>query len=241
MTVVGGSLGNVAGNVLGVTAVPALKANVFDSGLGKPQRTVVREAVIDLLQRLLIANGGYLQAVEESAVRVRGEHDDEGFMEIFDRLQGRAPSVLVYLGDKPYTPAGAAEMWTAEIDVHVYLLVNSLRGITARLSRDVVALGNPQRDPGVEVALEHIEELLIGQCPGGTKGQIREIRPQRETHVGTEQGFEMWEQIYTVRVSRSIRAKRDLTVDLKAINTYARLADQQTDADPPIVEADTEL
>ena len=217
--------GAYSGSWEGDRPKPSFNPYVFDTGAGKSQRQIVLEGVISLLQRLHVANGGYLQAIEPSAIMMRGKFDDENSGYVLDQLQGRAPGVLVTTGDKALHTAGSLPFqWRGTLDVHVYVLVNSLRSRMTRQTGDVVSAAQPTADPGAFTILEHLEELLIGQRPGGNEGKTDELRPVSETQINVNGEFELWQQTYNLWVPRSINGKRDLTQYLTQINHSSRLA-----------------
>jgi hypothetical protein len=236
----GGIAGNIGGGWIGALSVPSMNVRQFDTGLGKSLRALVQDGVIDLLQRMLRENGGYIQAIEPTSVIVRGANDEQGLALILDQLQGRSPAILVATGDKSYSAAGIGGFrWRAELRVHVYFVNNSLRSRLARLVGDVVSDADSSADPGVHIAMEHAEELLVGSIPGGTLNMVQSIVPNEETQLGEDAKQELWHQVYTVEVSRSINAKRDITLELERIDAYHRLADQQQPTDAPIVATQT--
>lgn len=210
----------------------------FDTGLGKSQRAIVQDAMIELLSRLHRDNGGYLRAIEPTSTVIRGVDDDQGIGLVYDQLKGQAPAIVIATGDKEYKPAGDTDRWEASLTVHVYALVNSMRSRIARTAGDVVAAADPMADPGVFVILEHVEQLLIGTDPGGTKGVLKRVRPQAEHRIDGDLALELWEQRYTVWAGRTINSNRDIDLELKAFETYSRLATQLR-SDPALVETNT--
>lgn len=235
--------GKVTGSVGGAWAGrPAIAPNptLFDHGLGRPQREIIQAGVVDLLARLRVDQGGYLQAIEPTDVVVRGVNDEEHLGLIYDQLQGRAPAILVATGDKDYTPVSTAtHEWKGPISVHVYFFANSLRSRLSRLTGDAQSKASQIADPGLYVMMEHAEQLLIGErCTGNTS--IKELRPVSEGSLGSDNEIAIWQQTYSVLVTRSIREKRDLALELKQINTYHRLS-QQAPTDTPVVSTETDV
>src|SRR5690606_10774480 len=110
------------------------------------------------------------------------------------------------------------------LDVHVYFLHNSARSLMARVEADVVSAGDgedlegdPSADPGLDVAMQCAEELLVGQHPERPapnppnapskevgSGVIRHIELKREEELVTDNQQTLWEQTYAVGISRSI-------------------------------------
>lgn len=218
-----------------------LSTYLFDTGLGKPQRLIVLDAVVELLSRLHRLNGGYLEAIETSSSLVDERRDDNDMIDILDQLGGRVPGVLVSCGDREFDPAGATSQWQGPVEVHVYFMTNSMRDRMTRVGGDVEALATPTADPGVFVMMEHALQLLAGQKPGGNAAQsIKELRPTREHRVGTDGDHELWRQVYSVQLVNSVNHKRDIDLDLKLIAAYHRTADQAS-SDAPILTTETDI
>lgn len=235
--------GGYSGNAGGVANIPGFNSKLFDHALGKPLRALVQDAIVNLLARLDVANGGYLLAIEPTTTQIHGiaGGDEQGLALLYDQLRGRAPAILVTTCDKSYSPAGDSFRWLGKLNVEIYFFVNSLRSRIARLAGDVVSDFDPLADPGIYVIMEHVEELLIGQNPGGTLGQIKELRPVAENQIAGDDEVEIWRQVYSVVLARSINDKRDIDLELREIATYHRLADHQADTDEPIVTTETDL
>lgn len=232
--------GRYVSGYAGARYAPALRSSfLFDGGLHKPQRAVVQDACVLLLQRLLKLNGGYLEAVEATDSQVHSVDDGDEINDMIDQLGGRMPAVLIATGDGDIDTAGDVSRWQTDLEVHVYFLNNNARSRISRTVQDVVALADPTADPGVFVAMEHVRMLLAGQKPGGMT-QLKELRPIRERRVGTDGERVVWEQIYRTKVSVQVDLKRDISLELTQINTYNRLA-EQTASDEPLVSAETKV
>lgn len=232
--------GRYVSGYAGARYAPTLRSTfLFDGGLNKPQRAVVQDAVVLLLERLQIANGGYLACVEATDSQVHTPDDADEVNDMIDQVGGRMPALLVATGDAELDTAGDVSVWQSELDVHLYFLNNNARSRIARTVQDVVALADPKADPGVFVAMEHARMLLAGQIPGGIM-QLKRLRPIRERRVGTNGVMVVWEQIYRTKVSVQVDLKRDIALELTQINTYNRLAEQAS-TDEPIVSTETEL
>lgn len=200
----------------------------FDGGLSLPYRTMVRNAVIARLEPLLRANEGFLATIVKLPGRLQ-RLDDEGSAKLFMQVLGRAPAIGVACGDR----TGQSNSHTGKraltfLDVHIYFLNNSGRSLMARIESDVVSAGdgdelepNAAADPGLDVAMQCAEELLTGEqlerapvappaapAPNAGTGVIRHLEFKREEEIVTSNQVTVWEQTYTVGVSRSIDRTR---------------------------------
>lgn len=203
-------------------------AHTFDHGLAKPLRTLVREGVIARLGRLLISAGGYLSAIIPVGSVVRGTEDVDGISYMFDALNGRAPAIAVAIGDETFTPAGmSGYQWRSTLDVRVYAITNNLRSREARQAADVVALASNAKDPGIDILLEHLAQLLIGYqiaSSSSPKGQqIFELRPTRQQELVNNNAMALWEAVFTVDLSREINAKRDVNTAITSLWTFTKI------------------
>lgn len=237
----GGSfVGTYSGPLAGTPyAKKLLSVAVFDGGLGKPQRAVVIDSMIVLLDRLRREQGGYVQAIEGTTTIARGVGDEEACADVNDQLMGRAPGILIATGDMDFDTAGDTDRWKSPLRVHVYFYVNSMRDrFDGRGTADVVALADGTADPGAFVLLEHARMLLAAQRPGGKS--LAELRPLTERRIATDGDREIWEQIYICNVSQIVNVKRDIALELKQINTYNRLS-EQLDSDAPIVSIESKV
>lgn len=184
----------------------------FDTGLAKPQRTLIREAIIAKLAPLLTtANPArYVAAIKPLPRALRGEGDGDGFAMLKYEVAGKAPCILVAVGRKRYDSSVNPLEARGELEVAIYLVSSHARGIVSgRLAIDAVATADLTKDPGIEVMLEHVEELLLGQ-PLGIAG-VDMLRPTDEDEVVTFEDFTAWELRFVVAVERVINPNRDET------------------------------
>lgn len=209
----------------------------FDTGLALAQRTVLRRGAIALLAELA-RPVGYLQAVIGWGGTIRSHQDIDGIDQLHAALSGRAPGIAVSLLDAETTDrtiGGFASK--AQIEMSVYFYSNHSRGdVEGRLEPDNVALVDDTADPGLEIAMEHAKELLIGQYPGSHKS-IKQIALQREEHLVTTE-FTIFVQRYVVLVDQIINRDRKVTQRVTEFMTTVRHA---TDEEPPILQALTVL
>ncbi len=207
-------------------------AHAFDTALPRPQRTTIRTGAVALLAGLK-RPAGYLQAVIPWGGVLRGYTDDEGIDLLWKALQGRAPAIAVALGDRTNAPAGMGGFNSkGALELLVYFYSNHPRDMEAgRLSPDVVALASNVADPGLDVMLEHAEEVLVGQRVGAS-ATIKQIRLTREEELRTDSGFSLWVQRYAVEVTRTINPHRGLAQMLEELRTVLRPTGVDADVEP---------
>jgi hypothetical protein len=218
-------------------SVPAPNAaRTYDSGLVAPIRTVVRQAVIEKLQPLLIANGGFLEAIDGIGYAVTA-HDLDSLDLLMADLIGRSPAIAVEVGDMVLSPAGAPGTGRGTLEVNLYVVTTHLRGASdGRVEADVAGTTVPSADPGIDVALECAWQLLESVNLGrGTK--IKEPHLQRETELITDQQVTIWHQVWHVGVSRDVNLHRDVTQLLTSFRSTLRTS--TAPAGPTIVEITT--
>lgn len=216
-------------------------AHAFDTSLAAPQRTVILDGALALLDRLLIANGGYLASVAPFGAVVRSATDEVGVTMLKTALQGQLPAVAVALGTRTTKPAGTGGFtYTSDIELLVYFASNNLRDpARGRLAIDAVGAAADSADPGLHVMMEHVEELLVGQrC--GASATIKQVRPDREEELTTLDDMTLWLQTYQVTVTRTIDRNRGLVTKLVGIDTVIRPSDQPA-ASPASTSFKTEL
>lgn len=205
-------------------------AHAYDTGLALPQRTLIRNAIVARLSPLLRVNGRYVKAIKPLARRYRGEGDEVGKQAIVNALLGQAPAIGVALGRKTYE-ATDAEAFLSFAELEVSIAVFSQHGrdlVDGRLATDPVGDAAITNDPGIDAALEHIEELLLGQSIGvaGTS----ELRPVDEEEVETAEDGSIWQQTYALKVERRINPSRG-NATVTSIEVRSRL-DGIADTDP---------
>lgn len=226
-------VGRYSGRYAGAPTVPPFNVFAFDGGAGKSQRAIVIDAITTMLAPLHINQGGYLQAIEGSTSLAKGPDDDEGCADIVEQLNGRCPGVLVATGDMDFETAGDVDRWKSPLQVHLYFFSNHMRHrFDGRGTADIVSYADGRADPGVFTAMEHARNLICAQRAGGALSQIKDLRPVTERRIAADSEKEIWEQIYIVLVSHTINTKRNVTLELKQINTYTRSSEQLVTDDP---------
>lgn len=227
-------------------------AHEFDTGLARAQRTLIRDGVVTLLSGLLRSNGGYLAAVIPFGGVVRGYTDLGGIDTLKAALNGRAPSIAVGLGDRAVDAGGMGGFnFKGTIELVLYHYANHIRSLTeGRTKIDARGLASDVADPGLDVMLEHAEELLIGQRVGGPTTQnaagevrrstssIKQIVPTREEELETDNTSTIWAQRYAVRVERTINPHRTVSQMLEELRTVIRPSDESAAglAPPDVLE-----
>ncbi len=225
-------------------------AHAFDTGLARAQRTLIRDGVVTLLSPLLRANGGYLAGVIPFGGVVRGYTDEVGIDLLKAALNGRAPSIAIGLGDRSSESAGVGGFnFKATLELVLYHYANHGRSLTeGRTKIDAAAIASDVADPGLDVMLEHAEELVLGQLVGGALAQnvvgekthraltIHRIVPTREEELATEAGVTLWAQRYNIMVTRTINPARGVSQMIEEIRTIVRPSDAAAaELDPPEV------
>lgn len=214
-------------------------SHAFDTGLVRPQRTAIELAVLALLQRLKLDTGagtGYLRTLLGTATPILGREDDVGAELMWDKVLNQTPAVLVYVGSRQCQPAGmGGHQWGGAIEVTLYVVSQHLRSREARMHADPVALANDTKDPGIAVILEHCAQLLAGQ-DGGLGPSVTILRPTREDPIAHTKELLLWEQVYSVQVSNTFNAKRDITQELVEIYTTAYPV--TGNEDPPVASTE---
>lgn len=183
----------------------------YDTGHFRPQRSMVRQGVIDKLAPLLVANGRYAHAIAGIPRPLKSEADDELALIEF-AIGTRYPAICVGLGRKDYEATGMdipAVQYRAELELAIYVMTANARAREdGRLSTDIAGSADLKNDPGIEAILEHIEQILLGQDID--IAGVSEMRPKYEDEVFTGAEFSVWEQRYSVKVNRDINPDRDV-------------------------------
>jgi hypothetical protein len=210
----------------------------FDTGLQLPQRTTIRRGAIALLSGLLRANGGYLGCVVPFGAVVRSHTDIEGLGNGLDALEkatlGRTPAVAVALGERMSKPAGiGAHGHQSELELLVYFVNDNKRdAVDGRHEIDPVAAASDIADPGLDVMMEHVEELLVGQkC--GVGATIKHVRPDREDELLSRPELTVWLQTYKLTLTRSIDKYRTVEQLLESIRTRVAFEDTEVKLTTP--------
>ena len=183
-------------------------AHAFDHGLAAPLRSLVRSAVLALLAPLGKSAGGYLAAIGPFPRTVTSSGDEDAIDHLFEQLGGRAPAVLVALGDQRFeSTSTAVHRWQADLTLQVLVVSNNGRGLVDRLTLDPAGALDDTADPGVEIILEHVAELLVGADLGVAKAHPP--RPVAVHHLGTGDALTLWAIEFAISVAADVRSTRE--------------------------------
>lgn len=210
-------------------------AHAFDTGLALPQRTVIRRGAVTLLSGLK-RPAGYLAAVIPWGSVVRSYTDEVGVQELVDSMV-KTPSIAIALGDGASVRSGIGGFQSSKtIDLLVYVASGHQRNrLDGRTEIDVAATGNDHADPGLDIIMEHVAELLIGQrC--GAHASIKQIVPDREEELFTSPALSIWLMTFKVEVKVIINEFRGVTQLLESIRW--RLATDPDEVPPPDAKVD---
>lgn len=190
-------------------------AHQFDTGMTLPQRTVLRRGVVALLAPLA-RPAGYLQALIGWGRAIDGETDHVGLDELYRALNGRSPAVVVALADRQPTDRAIGGFASKSmIELRVYFFSNHERDLLrGRLEIDAAGLASDVANPGLDVAMEHVEELLVGQRPGAVPS-IKQLKFMSEEPIAAIPEATIWLQRYAVQVDRVINPNRGVTEMVK--------------------------
>lgn len=221
---------------------------VFDTGLDFPQRTLVRRAIVEKLGSLLTTANTprYLAAIKRLPREIKGEGDADGLDMVKSVLAGKAPSVLVGLGRLRGGNSNDPTEATDTLEVLIYVVSSHMRDIVdGRLEIDGVAEASPTADPGIEVILEHVRQLLRGQAlvyeDEEEDVQITATDMMRfvdEDEVATFADFTIWSQRYSIVLSPIVNPNRDeaeVVTSIEGLHVEsgtAGLADDEVDIKP---------
>lgn len=214
--------------------------HAFDTGAPLAQRTLIRRGVISLLSGLKKPAGYLIDVIPFGAV-VRSYTDVDGVTMLIDAIGGRTPSILIALGDASSKVANISGFQAAkEIELLVYHASGHARNyLTGRHEMDVSAVASDGADPGLDVIMEHTEELIIGQYCGISPPQpsIKQARPDREEELHTGAPLTIWLQTFRIPVTRVINEFRTATQLLESIAwRFAIDIAEILPPDPPVDE-----
>lgn len=189
----------------------------FDTGLAKPQRTLIRDALIARLAPLKIAAGMYLASVVTIPRPIRGDGDDLGLSELEKAAQATAPAVAIAIGGaKPEGGSLDGLEGFADVEIAIYVVSKHARDLNAgRLYGDAVSAASNTKDPGLFAMLEHVRERIHAQDLGVDGVEVP--RWAGEDEVLTLEGVTIWEQRYTARAAVTINPDRDATTVMTEI------------------------
>lgn len=201
----------------------AAVSHAFDSGLALPVRSLIRTSVAGLLLPKL-KPASYLAAILPFPRVIADRHDEDGIDHAMAELGGRAPALLVAIGDARFTRTSTTiHRYQGEHDVQIVALSNSGRGLLARLELDVVAQADDTADPGIDVMLNHVGDLVAGrnlEIDGVHAPTMIGI-----THLETHKALTLWAINFTVSAPASVKPTHDqlerLTLLVSTLNAAA--------------------
>lgn len=181
-------------------------AQAFDTGAATSGRQLLRGAICDQLEQLTRDEGLYMAAV--IPLPAPFTDDDDVFAHMLeDIVAGRAPSVAIALGESKGKSGGAGygDEWTVETEVFAYCICKSGADTMKRLTGDAVSALAVTKDPGVEVALEHVLERLAGFRPEATGLSCNELRP-----LSVEPAFYLDAETSIGRIALTVKHRADV-------------------------------
>jgi hypothetical protein len=208
----------------------------FDSGLGAPIRTLVRNAVLNLLSGL-VAPAGFFEALIPIGFYIEGPNDDHGIDLLMNELRGKANGVAVACGEMALSPAGGPERSRGEIDIEIYVYSTHRTGMTiGRTSGDAAAGASVAADQGLDAATELVWQALFN-TPLGIGKHVQTPIQRRERQIIANNEMTIWHQQWQVTVTRDVNHQRAVVQKVVDAKTTQHL--QGTEASPNIVEITT--
>ncbi len=201
--------------------------HTYDTGLAKPQRTLVCEKLVEKLAPLkktavpamYIADLG----IKVLPRMLRGEGDEKGFSMLANAFNGQAPAIAIAVGRLQGEGSGTDSTEAqGDLDLALYVASTNQRGLVeGRLLGDIVASMSNAQDPGIFTMLEHARQLVMGQSLG--LAGVGVLRFRDEDEVGTFDDYTVWEQRYTVELDLTVNPFRAVTKMLLEIETRNKL------------------
>lgn len=190
-------------------------SRTFDTGLTSPQRTLLVNAIISKLQPMKLQSlggtdpKGFLEQIVPISWRVR-EQDDWTIDLLWQRLNGRTPSIAVAALDLHCEQAGGPARGVGELEVQLYFLWNHPRDLTeGRMTSDAIAAADDTADPGMYAALE-LAWMYLFDVDLGVKS-VHELKLRHEAEVITNEKGTIWRQEWRVLVGRDANLYRGIT------------------------------
>lgn len=210
-------------------------AHAFDTGDTQPQRTRIRQGVVSLLSGLKRPTG-YLMEVSPTKLVVRSYRDEIGVAQLAS-LVNRWPSIAVAVGDRQSNAkAIGGYQEQGQLDLLLYIASNNARpGVAGRQEIDSAGLASDIADPGLDIILDHVKELLIGQYVDAV-GDIKQLKPDREEQLYTESSAEVWLQSYIITTMVQISEFRTVTQLLESIRFRAAINPAEVQLPDPKID-----
>jgi len=186
-------------------------------------RVRLEDAVLVALAPMLLASGGYLQALDVYAGEFASAEAPDELRAV---LSGRVPAVLIFTASGAYRGLDVRRRRaTLDLSLHLYVVSGCYRSQASRVRGDSAGA-----DPGIYQILEDCRDRLFGLDLGVTGAGPP--APVSEAALTWERDLAIWEQVYSVDTDavQQPAVDPDLT-DLAADINYP----DDPDADP-IVE-----
>lgn len=203
--------------------------HAFDTGLTKPQRALLGDALVarlGALKKTGPAAGLYATTVERIPSPLRGDDDADYVKHV---ANGQTPAVLIALGRKTYEAAGMVDQrdqYLADLRFHVYVVSDHMRDPQiARVAGDAASAASNQKDPGLETMLEHVEELLLGHQVTDASLTLYQILPVEERELFHTDEMTVWEIEFRCQVQRDLKRNKGLTEVFETADTSSNLHD----------------
>lgn len=210
---------------------------IFDSGLQRPTRTLVRQAVLAKLQPLLKPTG-FCSAIIEVGFPIVNAHDDLGIDLLEKELINRTPAIAVATCDCHDSPAGAPDRSLGKLEVELYFFSTHRRGTTqGRTTGDAVAAARDNADPGLDVMMQLAWQLLfdapmvLDDARPRSQQRAQPMKRSSEQHVITTEQHTIWKQTWSTQVTYDANLYRDVTQKLIEAYTTSHQANDPAPAE----------
>lgn len=194
----------------------------YDTGLGLPVATAVRNAFVSKLQPLALGQAaGYADVLPIGFVVEDGDVDALDLL--ISEVQRAMPVIAVAVGTSSSAEAGNSKRNLAEFEVHVYFYSPHRGGPTlGRMSPSASALASDIVDPGIDASIELAWMLLQNVELGIAK--VHKPRHTRNDQVEVSAAHTIWRSKFIVPFEADVNHNRNLSVLLDRIVTTLRTA-----------------
>lgn len=211
-------------------------------------------AKLQPLTRQAVPAGFAVAVVDYPFVMKGGGQDDYELNLLYDILGTRAPAYAIAVGDTRGRRAGAAGLYTGEMQVEVYCVSTNMRHLVeGRLKQSPEAKLDDTADPGIFAMTELCRMYLTDQFPVTTKAdkaghpygtQVKELRWEGERELLTVREGSLWGVQFSLTVEQQANMLRGATVYLKEIMARHYFSDgtspMPAPPDAPLISALTE-
>jgi hypothetical protein len=181
-------------------------AHQFETGFSFAKRTMLRRSVVTILSALT-RPAGYLRGVVPHGGVVRSWTDELG-IDLLVRAAGPTPAIAVTVGTaaESETTVGVQVM-AEDVELILYFVSQHSRGLLERLEPDIAAQADSHADPGLEIAMEHATELLLGQYPVKGSVKLKQLRKSREDELVTRPELTVYMQTWRCEMQQRAVSK----------------------------------